>query len=87
VVLFARGALVGTALRPRWIEWAEIHEVVLEDDHDGFGRAGHVPVIRLNGQRRVKLGAFFAPSGARDDIAAAVVNAFNSARPLTGSQP
>jgi len=86
VVFYSRGALVGTPLRPRWIEWADIQEVVLESDHDGFGRAGHVPVIRLSGKRRVKLGAFFSPTNARGDIAVAVVNSFNSVRSSAGSE-
>lgn len=77
VVLYSRGALVGTPIRPRWIEWAEIQEVALTNDHNGYGRSGHAPEIRLKSGRRVKLGAFFAGDGSKRDIAVAIVSGFN----------
>jgi hypothetical protein len=86
VVLYSRGALVGTLLRPRWIEWDEIEAVALEDDHNLYGRAGHVPVIRLHAGRRVKLGAFFVPLGSRHDIAVAIIDSFASVRSSAGSE-
>jgi hypothetical protein len=85
VVIYSRGALVGTLLGPRWIEWAEIEEVTLAKDRSGYGRPGQAPVIRLKSGRRVKLGAFFAPDGSKRDIALAIVSALNDVRSGDGS--
>jgi hypothetical protein len=82
VVLYSHGALVGTGLRPRWIEWDQIRGISLENDRNLWGRAGHAPVIQLSNGGRVKLGFFFAADGSNRDIALDVVSGFNATRPL-----
>jgi hypothetical protein len=64
VVLYERGALVGTPLGPRWIGWDEVQDVYLKPDQNPWGMRGNVPVIQLKSSRSVKLGAFLALDGA-----------------------
>jgi hypothetical protein len=80
VVMFTKGALVGTPLRPRWVEWDNVKEILVETDRDLYGRGGHVPVIRLKSGPSVKLGFFFAPVGGQHDIALDLANALNTRR-------
>ena len=80
VVLYAGGALVGTAVRPRWIWWHEVVDVSLQPDRSGYGRRGHVPVIQLKSGRSLRLGAFFVPDGRSPerDIARRVADALRA---------
>jgi hypothetical protein len=64
VVLYERGALVGTPLGPRWIGWDEVQDVCLRPDQNLWAMRGNVPVIQLKSGRSVKLGAFLALDGA-----------------------
>jgi hypothetical protein len=86
VVLYSGGALVGTAVRPRWVPWDQIIDASLQPDVSGYGQRGHVPVIQLKTGRSVRLGFFFVPNGRRAerDIAVRVANALmNHLRPAS----
>jgi hypothetical protein len=80
VALYSGGALVGTAVRPRWIPWDQIIEASVQPDVSGYGRRGHIPVIQLKSGRSVRLGFFFVPDGrsADSDIADRVTNALKA---------
>ncbi|HVC75210.1 MAG TPA: hypothetical protein VND96_01705 [Candidatus Micrarchaeaceae archaeon] len=82
VVLYSHGALVGTGVRPRWIESGQIRGISAEMDRNLWGRAGHAPVIQLTSGGHVKLGFFFAADGSNRDIALDVVNGLNATRPV-----
>jgi hypothetical protein len=80
VAFYAAGALVGTALGPRWIPWDQMIDISLQPDRSGYGRRGHVPVIHLKSGGSLRLGLFFVPEGrsSERDIAERVANALRA---------
>lgn len=67
VVLYPSGALMGNAIRPRWVPWDQMVDVSLQPDGNGYGQRGRVPVIRLKSGKSIKLGFFFVSDGRSSD--------------------